>query len=169
MRAGQAGPALGWAGLVAPVTVRVHFQPRAKRGSNYRPLLAQNHKPPLRGSRTSTFLNEQDHNSKIQVASLPATPKAKRRRVRSAWRRPALRPFRTRREMRPFSGTWACRLQMPAGRLLQKNSPHFETDTPALPLYKGSAFSGAINLKSESLCLLFSNALSRTASPRSRT
>src|SRR5438445_11347827 len=53
MRAGQAGPALGeWAGLVAPVTVRVYFtRPRAgtdqTNGRSW-----SNQKPLHRGSRT---------------------------------------------------------------------------------------------------------------------
>ncbi|HYJ06314.1 MAG TPA: hypothetical protein VEX43_14360, partial [Chthoniobacterales bacterium] len=72
-------------------------------GSNYSPLLAQRHKPPLRGSRTCPVLHEQDHNSKIQAASLceawekswpqPASPTGRRLQKSAHWRRHALVPL----------------------------------------------------------------------------
>ena len=70
MRAGQAGPALGVGRLGRSSNCSSSFPTKGRCGSNYRPLLAQNHKPPLRGSRTFPVLHEQDHDLKIQAASL---------------------------------------------------------------------------------------------------
>ncbi len=70
MRAGQAGPALGLGRLGRSSNCSSSFPTKGRCGSNYRALLAQRHKPPPRGSRTSSVLTEQVHNSKIQAASL---------------------------------------------------------------------------------------------------
>src|SRR5436189_5770699 len=70
MRADQAGPALEVGRLGRSSNCSSFVPTKGRCGSNYRPLLAQNHKPPLRGSRTMPVLNEQDHHLKIQAASL---------------------------------------------------------------------------------------------------